>query len=527
MFRLVKHLGALAFLALPLTASAGEFTESLNNLFGQLNGWIAMVIFWDILSFPDFFTGTNAIGPSLPIAVAWLVFGAVFFTFKMNFINFRGFKHAIDVTRGKYDDPDDVGEVTHFQALASALSATVGLGNIAGVAVAVSIGGPGATFWMIMAGFLGMSAKFAECTLGQMYREVREDGHVMGGAMEYLSKGLKELGFPKLGKSLAVIFAVFCVGGSFGGGTSFQVNQSLTAIKQSIPFLGDNQWVYGLVMAIAVGIVIIGGIKRIAQTAEKIVPIMCGVYVAACLFVILADYQLIPWAFGTIMREAFMPEALYGGFIGVLVTGFQRAAFSNEAGIGSAPIAHSAAKTQHPVREGIVALLEPFIDTIVVCTMTALVIVITGAYNDPLYSELISTHQGAALTSMAFGSVISWFPFVLSIAVVLFAYSTMISWSYYGERCWAYLFGEKYSLVYKTLVLVVIFLGSITTSTNVLEFGDLMILSMAFPNILGVLMLSGKVKTALNDYWNKLGTGGFAQEVTFAAQHRKEHEAKL
>ncbi len=458
--------------------------------------------------------------PTIPLVVGWLVVGAVFFTLRMGFINFRGFKHAIDVVRGKYDNPDAEGEVSHFQALSSALSATVGLGNIAGVAIAVSLGGPGAIFWMIIAGFLGMSSKFTECTLGQKYRETRPDGRVMGGAMFYLQNGLSEVGkrtggtiYQPLGKFLAVAFAILCIGGSFGGGNSFQVNQSLGAVGETIPWLADHGWVYGLVMAVMTGLVIIGGIQRIALTAEKIVPAMCGIYLLTCLVVLFRHASEIPAAFGTIFDSAFYPSAAWGGFIGVLVTGFKRAAFSNEAGVGSAAIAHSAARTKYPVREGIVALLEPFIDTIIVCTMTGLVIVITGHYEGGIEAEVAKpfadAKKGAALTSTVFASEVSWFPYVLSVAVVLFAFSTMISWSYYGERCWAWLFGDGSSMVYRWLFLLMVFLGSIISSTNVLEFGDLMILGMAFPNVLGLYFLAGGVKSDLDDYLGKLKRGEF------------------
>ncbi len=446
----------------------------------------------------------------IPIVVLWLILGAIYFTLRMGFINLRGFGHALKVTRGDYDDPKDEGEVTHFQALASALSATVGLGNIAGVAIAVSIGGPGAVLWMVIAGFLGMSSKFTECTLGQKYRERRPDGRVMGGAMFYLSKGLSELGLARLGKFLALFFAILCIGGSFGGGNTFQVNQSLNALQESVPWLVTHRWVYGLGMTFLVGIVIIGGIKRIAATAEKIVPLMCLIYVIACLFVIATNWERIPWAFTHIVSNAFHPAAGFGGFIGVLVTGFKRSAFSNEAGVGSAAIAHSAAKTEYPIREGIVALLEPFIDTIIVCTMTGLVIVITGAYDgaaNPEYLPYLQSANGAGLTSQAFSTVISWFPMVLSVAVMLFAFSTMISWSYYGERCWAYLFGDGSSMVYRVLFLIFTFLGSVITAQNVLDFGDLMILGMAFPNILGVVLLSGGVRRDLDAYMRKLKAG--------------------
>ena len=443
----------------------------------------------------------------VPIIALWLLLGAVFFTIRMGFINLRAFGHAIQVVRGRYDNPEDEGEVSHFQALASALSATVGLGNIAGVALAVAMGGPGAIFWMIIAGFLGMSSKFVECTLAQVHRKTRPDGSVLGGPMSYLDEGLSEKGMKGLGKTLAVLFAILCIGGSFGGGNTFQVSQSLGILRTQIPLFDDMPWLYGLVMSAAVGVVILGGIKRIAATAEKIVPLMCGVYVVACLFILIMHVGAIPAAFGRIISEAFTPMAGFGGFVGVLVTGIRRAVFSNEAGVGSASIAHSAAKTEYPVREGIVALLEPFIDTIVVCTMTGLVIVITGAFENPDNFDVIANSEGAALTARAMGAEISWFPWVLTIAVVLFAYSTMISWSYYGERCFVYLFGDGSSTVYKVIYLVFVFLGSIITASNILNFGDLMILAMGFPNILGLILLSGTVKTRLDAYMGKLRSG--------------------
>jgi AGCS family alanine or glycine:cation symporter len=327
--------------------------------------------------------------------------------------------------------------------------------------------------------------------------------------MQYLSKGFAERGMPGLGRVLAVMFAILCIGGSLAGGNSFQVNQSLNAMQETIPILGDIPWAYGLIMTVLVGIVIIGGIRRIAQVAEKIVPLMCGVYVAGALFVIFTNLAAVPGAFAAIFSQAFAPDAAYGGFIGALVVGFQRAAFSNEAGAGSAAIAHSAAKTEYPVREGIVALLEPFIDTVIVCTMTALVIVITGAYNNPAYADLIDNSRGAALTSRAMAEHLSWFPYVLSGAVFLFAYSTMISWSYYGERCWTWLFGDASSGYYRLLFLVFVFLGSVISSTNVLDFGDLMILGMAFPNLIGVYLLSGSVKRELDQYWGMYRAGEF------------------
>ena len=504
-----RALPALLLLLVALPAAAQEparavgqgMMDRVDAAFGVLVGWISAVFFWDVMFWdPDH---------ALPLVVLWLVLGATYLTFRMGFINFRGFRHAVAVTRGKYSNPSDAGEVSHFQALSAALSATVGLGNIAGVAIAVAIGGPGATFWMILAGLLGMSSKFSEVTLGQKYREFRPDGKVLGGGMQYLGKGLAEIGLPRLGKVLAVLFAILCIGGSFGGGNAFQVNQSLNALAETFPVLERYPWAYGLGMALLTGVVIIGGIRRIADVADKIVPFMCGLYVLTALFILFDNAGRIPWAFGEILNGAFTPAAGYGGFIGVLVQGFRRAAFSNEAGAGSAAIAHSAARTPYAVREGIVALLEPFIDTVIVCTMTALVIVITGAYNDPAYEAIRAANNGAALTSRAFGQHITWFPYVLAIAVMLFAYSTMISWSYYGERCWVWLFGDRSSRIYQALFLVMVFLGSIVTSTNILNFGDLMILGMAFPNLLGVFLLSGKVRKELDDYWVKYRAGEF------------------
>jgi AGCS family alanine or glycine:cation symporter len=443
----------------------------------------------------------------VPIIVLWLLLGAVFFTLRMGFINLRGFRHALEVVRGRYDNPDDEGEVTHFQALASALSATVGLGNIAGVALAVMLGGPGAIFWMIVAGFVGMSSKFVECTLGQMYRQKRPDGHVLGGPMAYLDEGLAARGMPRLGKVLAVTFAVLCLGGSFGGGNTFQVSQSLGMVSTLVPAFERMPWLYGLLMATAVGVVILGGIKRIAATAEKIVPLMCGLYIAACLFIVFSNLGALPGAIARILGEAFTPMAGFGGALGVLVTGVRRAVFSNEAGVGSASIAHSAAKTEYPVREGMVALLEPFIDTIVVCTMTGLVIVITGAFESPDNYDLIRVGQGAALTARAMAGEVSWFPWVLMVAVVLFAYSTMISWSYYGERCCVYLFGDRAAVPYRIAFVAFAFLGSVVTAGKLVTFGDLMILAMSFPNILGLLLLSGVVKRQLDEYMGKLRRG--------------------
>ncbi|MGK7901107.1 MAG: alanine/glycine:cation symporter family protein [Hormoscilla sp.] len=492
----------LIFLCVPTVAIAQEpaagqsWIASIDAIFASLVAAIFRVLFFSIGGFP--------------LIVLWLIAGGAFFTLRMNFINIRGFRHALDVVRGTYDDPLETGEVSHFQALATALSATVGLGNIAGVAIAVSVGGPGAVFWMTIGGLLGMTSKFTECTLGQKYRIVKSDGTIAGGPMYYLSRGLAEMGQRTLGKVLAILFSVFCLGGAFGGANMFQANQSYGAVQTVLPFLPN--WLYGLMLMILVGLVIIGGIRRIATVAGTIVPVMCGLYVFMSIFILLTNFTAIPGAIGTIISEAFVPQAVTGGMIGTIVQGFRRSAFSNEAGIGSAAIAHSAARTSEPVREGIVALLEPFIDTVVVCNMTALVIVITGAYNNREFEALRAAQKGAELTAAAFGTVIAWFPILLAIAVFLFAFSTMISWSYYGERCWEYLFGASSLMVYKVLFLIAIFIGSVTKPTTVIDFSDAMLLAMAFPNLLGAYFLSGKVLADLKDYMRRLNAGELRRE---------------
>jgi len=441
---------------------------------------------------------------NIPFIVVWLVLGALFFTIRMKFINFRGVGHAIDLVKGKYDDPKSkVGEVSHFQALTTALSATVGLGNIAGVAVAISLGGPGATFWMILAGLIGMASKFVECTLGVKYRKIGPNGEVSGGPMYYLSEGLKKQGKGTLGKILAVIFAVLCIGGSFGGGNMFQANQAFAQLSGEFPAIADMGVYFGLVLAILVGVVIVGGIKSIAKVTDKIVPFMAGLYVLFSLIIIGMNFANVGDVFIEIFNGAFSAPAIKGGVIGVLIVGFQRAAFSNEAGVGSASIAHSASKTDEPVSEGIVALLEPFVDTVVVCTMTALVLVFTG------YADGTSSLQGAELTSAAFSSVFPWFSLVLVVAIFLFAFSTMISWSYYGLKAWTYLFGDSKltNNMYKLIFLIFIVIGSSVGLGAVLDFSDLMILGMAFPNIFGLYFLTKEVRVDLADYFKRIKSG--------------------
>lgn len=440
----------------------------------------------------------------LPIVV-WLIVAAVFFTVYLGFLNIRGFAHAINLVRGRYSKPEDAGEVSHFQALATAVSGTVGLGNIAGVAVAITLGGPGATFWMILAGFLGMSTKLAECTLGVKYRKEHADGTVSGGPMYYLRDGLADLGLKGLGKVLAAAFAVFCILGSLGGGNMFQANQATAQILAVTGNEGNTglTWAIGIAFALAVGMVILGGIKSIAKVTEKIVPFMAALYLLACLVVILANLEKVPGAFGDIVSGAFSPEGITGGVVGVLIVGFQRAAFSNEAGIGSASIAHSAVKTNEPSTEGHVALLEPFIDTIVICTMTALMIVISGVWEDGEGAE------GVALTSSAFETVVPWFPNVLAVAVILFAFSTMISWSYYGMKATGYLFGDNQTAenVYKVVFCIFTVLGSVTALDAVLGFSDAAIFLMSVPNVIGLYILARVLRKELSQYRAKLTSG--------------------
>jgi AGCS family alanine or glycine:cation symporter len=495
---------------------ASAIAEHFNGTFKPIVASFASVIFWDPFYAVGLYdnriiddNGQVVLNPNgtvrtnqIPFIVLWLVFGALFFTIRMGGVNFWGWRHSIKLVRGKYDDPTAPGEVTHFQALATAVSATVGLGNIAGVAVAISVGGPGATFWLIIAGLLGMASKFTECTLGVKYRDIGEDGVVEGGPMRYLRKGLAKRNMAGFGKVLAVVFAILAILASFGGGNMFQANQAYEQLSGEFPILQGMGPYFGMILAVLVGVVIIGGIKSIAKVTEKIVPFMAGLYIVAALIIIFMNIGNIGSAFGLIIDGAFNPDALLGGFIGVLVQGFRRAAFSNEAGVGSAAIAHSAAKTKHAVSEGFVALLEPFIDTVVVCTLTALVLIFTGFYDD-------AGMGGAQLTSSAFGSVIGWFPYVLVIAICLFAFSTMISWSYYGLRAWTFLFGRNKSteLAYKLLFLVFIVIGSSVSLGAVLDFSDMMILAMAFPNIIGLLIMSGEVRSELKAYWQKFKNG--------------------
>lgn len=588
----MKRLIALFTLLSPLSIFAAEpgIDQKIDQVFGAGTGWFVSTIFATIPITDDV---------SIPWVLVVLVAGAVFFSIYFKFINFTGFWTAINVVRGKYDDiesgtdPDAVhasneyvhttedgdivdtirvegdhhGEVSHFQALTAALSGTVGLGNIAGVAVALSIGGPGATFWMIVAGLIGMASKFTECTLGVRYREIDQSGRVFGGPMYYLKKGLRDKKMAGFGRVLAILFAIMCIGGSFGGGNMFQSNQAfamlenygqtsvsdvknisetvgsqvlyresdeskITATVKSVdgeevilndgsadiaisasdfsekatlsPLTGKG-WIFGIIMSVLVGIVIIGGIKKIASVTDKIVPFMVGIYVFAALVILFINFSEIPSAFGQIFSGAFSGAGITGGILGVLIQGFKRAAFSNEAGIGSASIAHSAVRTKYAASEGLVALLEPFIDTVVICTMTALVLIITNG-DGSIMTYGVEVKEGVEVTSRAFASAIPWFPIILTIAVILFAFSTMISWSYYGYQAWSFLFGRskttEYS--YKALFCLFVIVGAAAQLGSVIDFSDAMIFAMLVPNMIGLVLLRNVAKGELKTFMDKI-----------------------
>ena len=478
--------------------------QKIDEAFAPISDFFSYYVFYPIAGYP--------------FVILLLIGSAAFFTLYFGFPNIKYFFTAINVVRGKYDEVEkddsasEDGEVSHFQALATAVSGTVGNGNIAGVALAIALGGPGATFWMVVCGLIGMSSKFVECTLGVQYRDVGADGTIYGGPMYYLTKGLKEKGFETLGKIAAVFFAIFCIGGSFGGGNAAQSNQATIVLKQLLGLESTSAGaIIGLVLAILVGIIIIGGIKRIASVTEKIVPFMALLYLIACLYILLINFTLIDDAISLIVNEAFNPTAMgVGGFIGVLMVGFKRAAFSNEAGVGSASIAHSAVKTKYSASEGLVALLEPFIDTVLICTMTALVIIIFnfGGYfeygGDGMGTVLIDgvPFEGAGITSQAFAQYIPFSDIFLTIAVVLFAVSTMISWSYYGLQSWKYLFGRGQiaDITYKLIFCMFVVIGSAASMSSIWDFSDAMIFAMVFPNMIGLFFLFPVVKKELEKY---------------------------
>lgn len=487
-------------------ADGGVLTSienAINNAFEPITEAVSDVVFY------SFDIG----GASVPLVVLWLVVGAIVFTCTFKLLQVRGIKHAIELVRGKHDDPDAPGEVSHFRALTAAVSGTVGLGNIAGVAVAVTLGGPGATLWMILAGLLGMASKFTECTLGVKYRDVHADGTVSGGPMKYLTKGLAERGLPRLGKGMAFVYAIIIIFFGISGGNMFQANQTYAQVRDvtggADGFLGSDaaKFGFGLAVAVLIGLVIIGGMKSISAVTAKLVPSMAIVYISACLVVIAVNVDKVPSAFSAIFEGAFSPSGVTGGVIGVMIIGIQRAAFSNEAGLGSAAIAHSAVKTRHPVTEGFVAMLEPFIDTVVICTATALTIVIA---NTPSWQEqrqvVADTGElpagGVTLTSDAFATVLPWFPYVLTVAVALFALSTAITWAYYGSQAWMSLFGRSTIAKHSFNVIFCVFtvVGTVLSLGSVLDFADAALFALAFVNIIGLYILLPVVRKELRDY---------------------------
>lgn len=493
---MTKFFLVLIFVALiPETASAG-IDAAINEATAPIASAIGAIVFFKIPVF----------GAQLPVVVLWLVIGAVFFTFRMGFVNVWGFKHAIQLVRGDYANPNDSGEVSHFQALATAVSGTVGIGNIGGVAVAVTVGGPGATFWLIMAGFLGMSTKFVECTLGVKYRTENPDGSVSGGPMYYLRKGFSERGMEGFGKFMGTFYAIGIFIGALGIGNMFQSNQAYVQLNNVTNGLFDGLgWLVGIAMAAVVFAVIVGGIKSIARVTEKIVPFMAIFYCFFALIVIFMNGAAIPEAISNIFSGALTGEGVAGGALGALIIGFQRAVFSNEAGIGSASIAHAAVRTKEPVTEGMVSLLEPFIDTIVICTITAMVIGTTAVANPGFAGDL----TGIAMTSAAFESQISWFPIPLAFAGMLFAFSTMISWSYYGLKGWTYLFGEGANgqMIYKIIFCVFVALGCVVQLGPILDISDALVFLICVPNILGLYFLAPIVKRELDSYMEKIRSG--------------------
>ncbi len=470
--------------------------QKIDTAFAPIADAVSSVIFYSI----------PIAGVQTPLILMWLLLGAIYFTFYMNFINFRGFRHAFRLIRGKYDDSRAPGMITHFQALSTALSGTVGLGNIAGVAIAISLGGPGAAFWMIIAGFFGMSSKFVECSLGVKYRKKVGPDTWSGGPMHYLEDGLAEKGMPKLGKFFAYFFSVSCIFATLGAIAVFQINQSFSLF---VDFTGgEASWwankgvLFGLIGAVLVGSVIIGGIRSIAKVTERIVPLMVVIYISAVLVILITHYSQIPAAFMTIVSSAFAPKAVAGGMIGAMIQGLKRSAFSNEAGLGSAAIAHSVVKTRHPVSEGFVALLEPFFDTIIVCTSTALIVVITGAYQTPGLT-------GVQITSHAFETVIPWFPAVLTVSVLLFAFSSMISWEYYGDKSLRYMVGEsKFSYyAFKILFCFMLIIGPSVSLNSALAFSDASIFAMVIPNMIGLYILAPDIKKDTEVYFEKIRSG--------------------
>lgn len=478
---------------------AASIDETVETWFAPLTAVLKSVVFFEI----------NLFGQQAPLIVLWLVAAAAFFTVYMGFINIRGFGHALRIVRGDYSDPKADGEISHFQAVSTAISGTVGIGNIGGVAVAIGIGGPGAAFWMMLAGFLGMSTKLVECTLGVKYRKINPDGSVSGGPMYYLEELMIEKGLPNAGKALGGFYALALVIGCFGIGNMFQSNQAyvqfvnITGGEQS--FFAERGWLFGLMMAATVAAVIIGGIRSIAKVASKIVPFMAILYLVSALVILVMSAEFLPGAVALIFSDAFSSQSVAGGMVGALVIGFQRAVFSNEAGIGSASIAHSAVQTEEPASEGLVSLLEPFIDTVVICSLSALVIVATAYPADLMDSGL----EGIELTSAAFEHHISWSPYPLALAGLLFAFSTTLAWSYYGLKGWTYLVGNspRAELGFKLVFCGFVALGCMVQLTAILDFSDAMVFLISVPNIIGLYFFAPLVKKEVGDYIRRLESG--------------------
>jgi AGCS family alanine or glycine:cation symporter len=483
----------------PALSRAEGLDAAVDTFFNDYLGWFAATIF----------TTVDIGGSAFPLIAGWLLVAAMVFSLYFGFIQFRRFKLALNIVRGCYSDPKDPGETSHFQALATALSGTVGLGNIAGVGAALAIGGPGATFWMIMVGLFGMASKFTECTLGVKYRTILPSGVVSGGPMYYLSRGLAEQGMTGLGKILAVGFSIMVILGALGGGNMFQGNQAHAMIVQTFDLPDGYGWVTGLVLAGFVFSVIVNGMPSIASVTAKLVPWMAVLYIAMSLVVLFANAGQIPAAFGAIFDGAFSAEGVTGGMIGALIQGLKRATFSNEAGVGSAAIAHSTVKTKEPITEGLVSLLEPFIDTVIICTMTALVITIAGMNMGPYPNP--AGLSGVQLTAASFQATADWFRYPLALAVVMFAISTMISWSYYGLKGWTYLFGEGSTteMVYKLMFCGFVVIGCQISFSAAIDFSDAAIFAMSIFNIIGLYLLMPKVKEELSRFLAKVESGEF------------------
>lgn len=476
------------------------------NISGPLWNFLMFGVGFDDAEVVDAETGeSHAIARSVPFIILVLVLGGIFFTIRYGFVNIRLIRHSLDVIRGKYDDPEDAGEISHFKALTSALSATVGLGNISGVAIAIALGGPGAIFWMWLTAFLGMSLKFSSCCCAQMFRRIHPDGRVLGGPMIYLEDGLKSVWPSLLGpvaKIFAVLFAIFTIGAAFGAGNLYQTNQTASILAFTVFNESTSDLLklaIGVIMAILTGVVIIGGIRRIGDITSKMVPAMCIFYCAICLAIVVINFRDVPEMFATIFTSAFSAPAVYGGFLGVVVQGMRRAVFSNEGGLGSASIAQAAAKTKEPVQAAVVAMIGPFIDTIIVCTMTALAILITKAH--------VSDLEDIRITALAFAELGAVAPYFLCIAVFVFAYSSIVSWGYYGERAVESLVGRRGILPFRVIYVFAAAIGPLLSIDSIIALADGMAFSMAFPNIIGMIFLSGLVKKMIDDYVRRLKAG--------------------